>query len=131
MRKPETVDRCDPWDRVVMSDIQFPVPVRLHLSAAGERVVANSWEALECLRDSGPKAREGEPIAAYRVCRDVLDGWRQPHEARRAFVKAARRAGLLEDIALGSPPNNEGRRITVTQRVIFADQREVALCAPA
>ncbi|WP_240545104.1 DUF982 domain-containing protein [Sinorhizobium fredii] len=51
---------------------------------------------------SGPKAREG-PVAAYRACRDVLDGWRQPHEARRAFVKAARRAGLLEDIAWGSP----------------------------
>ncbi|AWI62181.1 MULTISPECIES: DUF982 domain-containing protein [Sinorhizobium/Ensifer group] len=90
-----------------MSDIQFPVPVRLHLNSAGERVVANSWEALECLRDHWPEGARGRTYrAAYRVCRDVLDGWRQPYEARRAFVKAARRAGLLEDIALVPPPSN-------------------------
>ncbi|WP_173518573.1 DUF982 domain-containing protein [Ensifer sesbaniae] len=90
-----------------MSDIQFPVPVRLRLSSTGERVVANSWEALECLRDQWPEGARGQTYrAAYRVCRDVLDGWRQPHEARRVFVRAARRAGLLEDKALISPSNN-------------------------
>lgn len=26
---------------------------------------------------------------------DALDGWRPPQQARRAFVEAARRAGLL------------------------------------
>ncbi|MQX09541.1 DUF982 domain-containing protein [Sinorhizobium fredii] len=84
-----------------------PVPVRLRLSITGERVGAISWEALECLRDQWPVGARGRTYrAAYRVCRDVLEGWRPPHEARGAIVKAARRAGLLEDIALVSPPNN-------------------------
>ncbi|WP_287259875.1 DUF982 domain-containing protein [Mesorhizobium sp.] len=33
--------------------------------------------------------------AAYRACRDALDGWRTAREAPTAFVKAARTAGLL------------------------------------
>ncbi|MBB3395392.1 MULTISPECIES: DUF982 domain-containing protein [unclassified Rhizobium] len=83
-----------------MSDIRFPVPVRLRLTSAEVRVVANSWEALECLRDQWPEGARGRTYrAAWRVCRDALDGWRQPHEARRAFVKAARRAGLVEHMA--------------------------------
>ncbi|WP_234818839.1 DUF982 domain-containing protein [Sinorhizobium fredii] len=58
-----------------MSDIQFPVPVRLRLNITGERVVAIFWEALECLRDQWPVGARGRTYrAAYRVCRDVLDG---------------------------------------------------------
>ncbi|WP_354317147.1 DUF982 domain-containing protein [Sinorhizobium fredii] len=78
-----------------MSDIHFPVPVRLRLTSAEERVVASSWEALECLSQWPGGARGRAYRAACRVCRDALDGWRRPQEARRAFVKAARRAGLL------------------------------------
>ncbi|WP_348643846.1 DUF982 domain-containing protein [Mesorhizobium sp. WSM4306] len=34
--------------------------------------------------------------AACRTCRDSLDGWRTPQQAGRAFLKAARRAGLVQ-----------------------------------
>ena len=105
-----------------MSDIQFPVPVRPHPNSTGERVVANSWDALRCLRYQWLEGARGRTYrAAYR--RDVLDGWRQPHEARRAFVTAAHPAGLLADIAFGPRPNNArtkpGHRHTV---LFFADQ---------
>lgn len=87
-----------------MNDVRFPEPVRLRLNSVGERIVASSWEALECLRDQWPEWARGRTYrVAYRVCRDTLDGWQPPQKARRAFVKAALRAGLVA-------PRRAGRR---------------------
>ncbi|TIX43904.1 MAG: DUF982 domain-containing protein, partial [Mesorhizobium sp.] len=41
------------------------------------------------------RARGRSWRAAYRTCRDALDGWRTARDARKAFVRAARKAGLL------------------------------------
>lgn len=78
-----------------MNDVVFSKPVRLKLRSI-ERQVASSWEALECLRDQWPEWSRGRSYrAAYRICRDSLDGWRRSQEARKAFLKAAHRAGLV------------------------------------
>jgi hypothetical protein len=79
-----------------MNDVLFSKPVRLNLNSTGERQVASSWEALECMREQWPEWARGQSYrAAYRVCRDALDGWRGSQQARKAFLKAARRAGLI------------------------------------
>jgi Protein of unknown function (DUF982) len=78
-----------------MNDVLFADPVKLTLKHR-ERIVSSSWEALECMNEQWPEWARGRSYrAAYRACRDALDGWRGPREARKAFVKAARRAGLL------------------------------------
>ncbi|TIQ33523.1 MAG: DUF982 domain-containing protein [Mesorhizobium sp.] len=78
-----------------MNDVRFPEPVILRFSTAS-RNVASSFEALECLNQQWPEWARGRSWrAAGRVCRDALDGWRSAHDAHRAFVKAARRAGLI------------------------------------
>ncbi|CAN7630804.1 DUF982 domain-containing protein [Mesorhizobium caraganae] len=80
-----------------MRDIRFPEPVRLRVRPSRERVVASSWEALECLYDQWPEWARGPSYrAACRTCRDSLDEWRAPQQARRAFLQAARRAGLVQ-----------------------------------
>ncbi|WP_202353064.1 DUF982 domain-containing protein [Mesorhizobium sp. 113-1-2] len=80
-----------------MRYIRFSEPVRLRVRPSRERVVASSWEALECLHDQWPEWARGPSYrAACRTCRDSLDGWRAPQQARRAFLKAARRAGLVQ-----------------------------------
>lgn len=79
-----------------MDDVRFSRPVRLHFEATGERLVASAWEAIECLRMQWPAgSRDGSYRAAYRTCRDALDGWRKPSDACRAFMKAAEQAGLI------------------------------------
>ncbi|RJT23478.1 DUF982 domain-containing protein [Mesorhizobium waimense] len=81
-----------------MRDVRFPEPVRLCQKSTRERIVASSWEALECLHDQWPEWARGRSYrAACRTCRDSLDGWRAPQQARKAFLKAARRAGLVPD----------------------------------
>jgi hypothetical protein len=97
-----------------MTEIRFPEPVRLRLDSVGERVVATSWEALECLRDQWPAWARGRTYRiACRVCRDALDGWQPPQKARREFVKAARRAGLVarrrEAVKVKSERENRGQ----------------------
>lgn len=78
-----------------MNDVLFSKPVHLKLRST-ERKVASSWEALECLRDQWPHAARGRSYrAAYRICRDALDGWRGSQEASKAFLKAAHSAGLI------------------------------------
>ncbi|WP_244427971.1 DUF982 domain-containing protein [Sinorhizobium fredii] len=74
LRKLETVNRCDPWDRV--GDERYSVSRSSETASEHyQRVVAISWEALECLRDQWPVGARGRTYrAAYRVCRDVLDG---------------------------------------------------------
>jgi hypothetical protein len=79
----------------VMNDVPFSEPITLRLQSAGERKVASSWEAIECMQQWPDRARGRSWRAAYRACRDALDGWRTAREARSAFVKAARTAGLL------------------------------------
>ena len=78
-----------------MNDVPFPEPITLKFQSIGERKVASSWEAIECKHQQWPdRARGRSWRAAYRACRDALDGWRTAREARTAFVKAARTAGL-------------------------------------
>jgi hypothetical protein len=78
-----------------MNDVRFPEPVILKFPHGLPRKVASSFEALECLDQEWPEwARDRSWRAAYRACRDALEGWRGVHDARRAFVKAAEGAGL-------------------------------------
>lgn len=79
-----------------MNDVRFPEPVTLKFLTAS-RKVASSYEALECLTDHRwPEwARGRNWRAAERVCRDALDGWRTARDAHMAFLRAARRAGLV------------------------------------
>ncbi len=78
-----------------MNDVRFPEPVVLEF-ATGKRQVATSYEAIECLRQQWPEWARGRSWrSAYRTCRDALDGWRNPTDAWRTFLKAARRADLL------------------------------------
>jgi hypothetical protein len=79
-----------------MNDIRFPEPVVLKFEATGKRRVASIYEAIECMGQQWPEWAKGRSWrAAYRICRDALDGWRSEREARKSFLKAARKAGLL------------------------------------
>jgi hypothetical protein len=79
----------------VMNDVRFPEPVTLKFPNAS-RNVASSFEALECLDQQWPAWARGRSWrAAARACRDSLDGWRSARDARKAFLKAANRAGLI------------------------------------
>ncbi|RFB76706.1 DUF982 domain-containing protein [Methylovirgula sp. 4M-Z18] len=92
-----------------MNNICFSDPVRLTLKSGRECVVANVWEAIECLSEKWPESARGRTYrAAYHVCRDALDGWRDSREARKAFVKAGRRAGLLVPQSNRSRPRQAG-----------------------
>lgn len=85
----------------VMNDIRFPQPITLEFSNA-PRKIDSSFEALECLDQQWPKwARGPSWRAADRACRDALDGWRSGRAAYKAFLKAAKRAGLTR----GRPPS--------------------------
>jgi hypothetical protein len=80
----------------VMNDIAFSEHVILHLPGTGDRKVATSFEAIECLQNEWPQwARGRRWRSAQSACRDALDGWCGAKAARRSFVKAADRAGLL------------------------------------
>jgi hypothetical protein len=79
-----------------MNDVAFSEPVILHLPGTGVRKVATSFEAVECLRNEWPQWARGRSWrSAQSACRDALDGWRGAKAARRRFVRAADRAGLL------------------------------------
>lgn len=81
-----------------MNDVRFSQPIRLHLDPTHERLVASAWEAIECMRQQWPERADQRAYrSAYRACRDALDGWRGPQEARNAFLRAAESAGLLAD----------------------------------
>ncbi|WP_315928553.1 DUF982 domain-containing protein [Mesorhizobium sp. SP-1A] len=68
-----------------MNDVRFPEPVTLKFLTAS-RNVASSFEALECLDQQWPEWARGRSWrAAGRACRD----------AHKAFLNAARRAGLI------------------------------------
>ena len=78
-----------------MNDVRFSEPVILKFPHGLPRKVASSFEALECLDQEWPEWARGRSWrAACRACRDALEGWRSARDARRAFVKAAGRAGL-------------------------------------
>lgn len=80
-----------------MTDVIFTEPVILRMPDTGFRQVATSFEALECLEREWPDwARGRRWLSAIVACRDALDGWRTAKEARRSFVKAAMRAGLVQ-----------------------------------
>ena len=79
-----------------MNDIRFAEPIILDFHRTGPRKISSSFEAMECLLQYWPEWARGRSWrAAYRACRDALDGWRSERAARKAFVKAARKAGLL------------------------------------
>lgn len=79
-----------------MSDIAFSEPVILQLPGVGQRKVATSFEAIECLGREWPDWARGRSWRkALNACNDALDGWRDTKAARRRFVKAATRARLI------------------------------------
>jgi hypothetical protein len=79
-----------------MNDVRFSEPVILKSPRGLPRKVASSFEALECLDQEWPKWARGRSWrAACRACRDALEGWRGARDVRRAFVKAAARAGIM------------------------------------
>ncbi|MDX8437703.1 DUF982 domain-containing protein [Mesorhizobium abyssinicae] len=94
-----------------MNDVRFPEPVTLEFSPAS-RKVASSFEALECLDQQWPHwARGGSWRAAARACRDALDGWRSARDAHKAFLRAARRAGLVLPAARAPRKSSQPRMI--------------------
>jgi hypothetical protein len=93
----------------VMNDVAFSEPVILHLPGMGDRKVATSFEAIECLRNEWPQwARGRNWRSAQSACRDALDGWRGAKAARRSFVRAADRAGLLPGRRRSSASTSNG-----------------------
>ena len=79
-----------------MNDVAFSEPVILLVPGIGERKVATSFEAIECLRNEWPQWARGRTWrSAQLASRDALNGWRGAKAARRSFVRAADRAGLL------------------------------------
>ncbi|RUM95258.1 DUF982 domain-containing protein [Pseudaminobacter arsenicus] len=88
-----------------MNDVAFSEPIILHLPGMGARKVATSFEAIECLQNEWPQwARGRNWRSAQSACRDALDGWCSAKAARRSFVKAADRAGLLPGRRQSSAP---------------------------
>jgi hypothetical protein len=103
-----------------MNDVRFPEPVVLRFGPA-PRQVASSFEALECLEQLWPEWARGRSWrAASRACRDALDGWRSASDARKAFLKAATRAGLV-------PQQTRSRRKARSVRIIDGLQPHSAL----
>ncbi|MFI0847515.1 DUF982 domain-containing protein [Mesorhizobium sp. IMUNJ 23232] len=88
-----------------MNDVAFSEPVILHLPGIGDRKVATSFQAIECLHNEWPQWARGRSWrSAYAACRDALDGSCGARTARRSFVKAANRAGLLPGRRRASTP---------------------------
>lgn len=79
---------------IAVNDKFFPRPVRLKVGPARERVVRSAWEGLECLRD-WPGKHGRRYRAAWRSCRDALDGWTPAEKAMRAMIDAGREAEFL------------------------------------
>jgi hypothetical protein len=97
----------------VMNNVWFPEPVTLKFSTTS-RNVATSFEALECLDQQWPEWARGRSWrAAERACRDALDGWRSARDAHKAFLKAARRAGLVPSAARSSRKSRQASVIDV------------------
>eukprot|EP01132_Coremiostelium_polycephalum_P011196 gene11196-13720_t len=91
------LESCDGKEEE-MSEKRFSVPVAVRLGIAGQRMIYSTWEAVECLkihwpRNHGPKYRK-----ALQSCMDALDGWKPAYKARRAFVDAAREAGIFLEV---------------------------------
>ena len=83
-----------------MNDVAFSEPVILQLPGRGDRKVATSFEAIECLQNEWPRWARGRSWrSAQTTCRDALDGWSSAKAARRSFVRAAKRAGLFSGTA--------------------------------
>ncbi|KXF79065.1 hypothetical protein ATN84_04860 [Paramesorhizobium deserti] len=78
-----------------MDDKRFPVPVVIRIGEARSRVVASAWEAVECLKTYWPRNRDRSYRQALQTCLDALDGLKPVAKARRAFVHAAKEAGLI------------------------------------
>lgn len=88
-----------------MNDVAFSEPVILHLPGIGDRKVATSFEAIECLQNEWPQWARGRSWrSAQSACRDALDGRCGAEAARRSFVKTADRAGLLPGRRRSSAP---------------------------
>lgn len=88
-----------------MNDVAFSEPVILQVPGMGDRKVATSFEAIECLQNEWPQWARGRSWrTAQSACRDALDGWCGAKAARRSFVKAADRAGLLRGRRGSSEP---------------------------
>ncbi|MER8523445.1 DUF982 domain-containing protein [Mesorhizobium sp. M0644] len=93
-----------------MDDVRFAEPITLKFQSS-ERKVASSWEAIECMRQQWPdRARSRSWRAAYRTCRDALDGWRtgvmraRPSSGRRARPDCSHRPASLSTAPASPDP---------------------------
>lgn len=76
-----------------MNDVAFSEPVILHLPGIGDRKVATSFEAIECLQNEWPQWAQGRNCrSAQSACRDALDGW-CGREGGTAELRQGRRSG--------------------------------------
>lgn len=79
-----------------MTNNRFETAITVKSTGPGpEKFITTAEEAMACLLSGwagkrGPKHRE-----ALQACQDVLDGKKPLMSARRAFLAAAREAGLL------------------------------------
>jgi hypothetical protein len=70
-----------------MNEVAFSEPIILQVRGMGDRRVATSFEAIECLQDEWPQwARGRSRRSAQSACREALDGWCDAKAARRTFV---------------------------------------------
>ena len=106
-----------------MNDVAFSEPIILHLPGIGCRKVATSFEAIECLQNEWPQWARGRSWrSAQSACRDALDGWRGAKAARRSFVKAADRAGLLPGRPRAGAPTLHGQASSDANQVAAGAQ---------
>ena len=71
-----------------MNDVPFSEPITLKFQSVGERKVASTWEAIECMHQQWPdRARGRSWRAAYRAC---------PRRTRRLAHGARGAQGLRE-----------------------------------
>jgi hypothetical protein len=82
---------------VAMEEKRFSRTVRIQLAAFGNvRSVSDTHEALDCLIYCWPGERGPRHRDAIDACLKVIDGHRSTIDAEKAFVEAAREAGILE-----------------------------------
>ncbi len=81
-----------------MAKDQFDTPVTVRVDATGGVLtLRTARETSDFLLNRWPGKRTEKHRAALQACSDVQNGGKPPIGARRAFVAAAREAGVFAD----------------------------------
>ena len=81
-----------------MKHVPFDTPVTVRGDAAGALLtLRNAGDASDFLLNKWPGKRTDKHRAALQACADVQGTGKPPIAARRAFVAAAREAGVFVD----------------------------------